>query len=281
MKGHRTNRAGGPYQHLGAGRPRSSRMSDDLTQLLQDWPYEPGQLAVRLIDGDDGRQKIQLRVDLGVMQMETDGRPDGLRPYGYESFLEYEEAKLDQLALEGVDPGRFSLNAETCRQLREEAAQYYHRYVAMFVLEAFDEVVRDTTRNLRLLDFLADYAADDDDRNSVEQFRAYIIMMRTRALATQAIRDGETKAAKLMIDDGVEAIRVHFEEMGAPPEAYEQSKEVQLLRGMTESLTPKLPKSPMAELSDRLRKAVMDENYELAAILRDELKAMGKAPHQG
>ena len=173
-------------------------MSDDLTQLLQDWPYEPGQLAVRLIDGDDGRQKIQLRVDLGVMQMETDGRPDGLRPHGYDSLLEYEESHLDIMVMEGVDPEQFTISPETCRNLREEAAQYYHRYVAMFVLEAFDEVVRDTTRNLRLLDFFTDYAEEEEDRNSVEQFRAYIIMMRARALSTQAIRDGESRAGALL-----------------------------------------------------------------------------------
>lgn len=256
-------------------------MSDDLTQLLSEWPYEPGQLAVRLIEGDDGRQKIQLRVDLGIMQMEIDGRPDGLRPQGYESLLEYEEAQLDMLTFEGVDPAEFKLSPETCRYLREEAAQYYHRYVAMFVLEAFDIVVRDTTRNLRLLDFFARHAQEEDDRNAVEQFRPYILMMRTRALCTQAIREGETKAAKLLIEDGIAAIRKHFEEMGAPPEVIEQSKEIQLLQGMTDSLTPKLPKSPMAELSDRLRKAVMDENYELAAILRDELKAMDNAPPLG
>jgi uncharacterized protein YutD len=256
-------------------------MSDDLSHLLQDWPYEPGQLAVRMIEGDDGRRKIQLRVDLGVMQMEIDGRPDGLRPHGYESLLEYEEMHLDMLALEGGDPNQFKLSPDTCRNLREEAAQYYHRYVAMFVLEEFDVVVRDTTRNLRLLDFFNQYADDDDDRNAIEQFRAYIIMMRARALSTQAIREGETKAAKILIEDGIESIRTHYEEMGAPPEIFEQSKEIQLLRGMTDSLTPKLPTSPMAELSDRLRKAVMDENYELAAILRDELKAMENTPPMG
>ncbi len=29
-------------------------MSYDLTKLLRDWPYEPGQLAVRIVEGDDG-----------------------------------------------------------------------------------------------------------------------------------------------------------------------------------------------------------------------------------
>jgi len=253
-------------------------MPDDLTHLLHDWPYEPGQLAVRLIDGDDGRQKIQLRIDLGVMQMETEGRPDGLRPNGYESLLEYHEALIDNLAIEGGNPDAFELDPEACRELREEAAQYYHRYVAMFVLEDFDAVVRDTTRNLRLLDLIAERAAEEEDRDSVEQFRPYIIMMRTRALATQAIRDGESKAARFLIEEGLESIRARFDDLGLAPEAFEQSREVQLLHGMLESMTPALPESPSAELTDRLRKAVEAENYELAAILRDELKAMGSVP---
>ena len=55
-------------------------MSYDLTNMLRDWPYESGQLAVRMLDGDDGRPKIQMRLDLGILQMEVEGRPDGLRP---------------------------------------------------------------------------------------------------------------------------------------------------------------------------------------------------------
>ena len=38
---------------------------------------------------------------------------------------------------------------------------------------------------------------------------------------------------------------------------------------------PKLPASPEAELRDRMNRAIEQENYELAAILRDELRAMG------
>jgi len=44
---------------------------------------------------------------------------------------------------------------------------------------------------------------------------------------------------------------------------------------MKESLVPKLPASPEAELRDRMNRAIEQENYELAAILRDELRAMG------
>jgi hypothetical protein len=248
-------------------------MSDDLSKLLKEWPYEPGHLSVRMTQGDDGRPKIQLRVDLGVLQMEVEGRPDGQRPEGFESHLELQEALLDEHLREGGDPSALTLSPEVCRVLREEATQYYHRYVALFVLEDFEGVVRDTSRNLRLLDFFREHAADEEDRTTADQFRPYILMMRTRALATQAVRDSEPKAAMVAIDNGLASIREHFEQTGAPEE-FEQSKEVELLRGMRDGLVPKLPKSAGAELRDRLKQALAQENYELAAILRDELKSM-------
>ena len=70
-------------------------MSLDLNDLLRDWPHEPGQLKVRKILGTDGKEKLQLRIDLGLIQMETSGRPDGTKPNGHESLLEYhqEEAR--------------------------------------------------------------------------------------------------------------------------------------------------------------------------------------------
>jgi len=54
-------------------------MSLDLNALLKDWPFESGMLKVRKVTGVDGREKLQMRIDLGVLQMEITGRPDGLR----------------------------------------------------------------------------------------------------------------------------------------------------------------------------------------------------------
>lgn len=258
-------------------------MSDDLTNLLREWPYQPGQLAVRVIDGDDGRPKIQMRLDLGLLQMEMDGRPDGQRPEDFDSWLERCEAMMD-LAEAGDadpaaddasddDPAPFRLSHEECKRLREEAVQYYQRYVALFVLEDFDGVVRDTSRNLRALDLCAACAESDEDRTLLEQFRPYLLMMRARALAGQAVADGEAKAALLAIDQAIEDIRRVFIEAGDAA-GFEQASEVQLLRGMREALAPRLPVSPKAELRSRLRQAVESENYELAAILRDELRNM-------
>lgn len=248
-------------------------MHYDLRQILEEWPYEPGQLSVRMIQGDDNRPKLQLRVDLGILQMELAGRPDGQRPEGCESLLELCETMLDEHVAAGGEPEDFTIDDDMCRRLREEAVQYYHRYVALFVLEEFDLVVRDTSRNLRLMEFCKEHAASDDDREALEPFKPYVLMMRARALSGAAIEDEEPKAALLAIDLGLDDIRQHFVEHDTP-EGFEQSSEAQLLRGMRDALAPKLPVTAKTELQSRLRQALDSENYELAAILRDELRLM-------
>ncbi|MEM7756069.1 MAG: UvrB/UvrC motif-containing protein [Planctomycetota bacterium] len=300
-------------------------MTLDLSEVLADWPYEPGQINVRVIDGNDGNPRIQVRLDLGVLQMNFEGRPDGTRPHGFTSYLDYFEHRLEtddprfdldahdgddgpdlstgdptdaigpaanadpqpESSLEddaepGPDPAdehddegfaKVALSNEDCRLLRDEAAQYYHRYVALLVLEDYEGVVRDTTRNLRVLDLCAQHAEDPEDRQTLEQVRPYITMMRARALASHALEDREPKAALLAIDDGLDKLRVHFESLDTP-EAFEHSSEAQMLRSMREALVPKLPVSQKAELRQRLREAIERENYELAAILRDELRQM-------
>jgi len=256
-------------------------MSLDLTTLLREWPYEPGQINVRIVQGDDGEPKIQMRLDLGVIQMEASGRPDGTQPHGFESLLDYYETRIEEaiLASEGEEegepgvPGEPVLNEEDCRLLREEAVQYYHRYISLLVLGDYDGVVRDTSRNLRVLDICAQFAEEEDDQRVLEQFRPYITMMRSRALATAMVVDEEPKAALLMIDEGLSAIRTIYEQNGQADQ-YDSAGEVHLLRSMREELVLKLPASQKSELRQRLAQAIQDENYELAAILRDELRMM-------
>jgi hypothetical protein len=245
----------------------------DLSDMLQEWPHEAGRINVRRITGHDGRPKLQIRIDLGVIQMEMEGRPDGRRPEGFESLLDYQRDRLARYVDQGGASDGFVLSAEECRALREEAVQYYHRYVGLLALGDFAGVVRDTTRNLAVFDLCRDFAAEDADRAVLEQFRPYVIMMRARGEAEQALAAGRTREALAAIDGGLGEIREVFEQAGQGA-AYDEASEVQLLRGMRDALVPKLPISQRMELQERLRAAIDAENYELAAVLRDELRLL-------
>lgn len=277
-------------------------MNPDISPLLDEWPFEPGRINVRVIQGADAEPRIQVRLDLGLIQMHLEGRPDGRRPNGFPSLLEFFENRLDESMIMGPEPhedddlaaslhapesrepdsesddtspaAEFMLSPEDCQALREEAAQYYHRYVALLVLEDFEGVIRDTSRNLRVADLCRDYAENPSDRTVLEQVRPYILMMRARACAGQALKDDEPKAAVVALEEGIESLRLHYDQVGEP-EQFARSREVQLLRSMRESLVPKLPVSQKAELRDRLKEAIARENYELAAILRNELRMLG------
>lgn len=247
-------------------------MNTDLTNLLQEWPYEPGRLNVRLIEGADGRPRIQIRLDLGIVQMDCEGRPDGQRPNGYRSLLEYHETLRDEMDPDADQP--FTLSHEECRLLHDESMQYHHRYIAQLVLDDYDSVIRDATRNLRVVNLVAEAAETEADRERFLRFRPYLMMMRGRALAGQAMRDEEPRAAILAIDEAIDALREHFDSIGEP-EAFESSSEVEALRGIRQSLVPQLPVSQKSELVKRLADAVEHENYELAAILQKELRLLG------
>src|ERR1700686_4799132 len=113
-------------------------MSFDISALLDEWDYQPGQVVVRKFRGKDGLEKIQLRVDLGLLQMNAEGRPDGKRPFGRDSLLEHYAAQLEKyLATHGGDDTDFRLSAEDCAKLQQEAIQYHHRYICLFQLEDF------------------------------------------------------------------------------------------------------------------------------------------------
>lgn len=245
----------------------------DLTAMMKSWPYEPGRINVRRLIGEDGRAKVQVRIDLGVLQMEAEGRPDGQRPGGFESLLDRHADELERYIKENGSPQGFVLSGEECRALREEAVQYYHRYVAVFALGDYAAVVRDTARNLKVFDLCNQYAADEGDQQALEQFRAYVLTMQTRARAELALAAGLPKDALAALDHGLAELRAVFEDAGLG-DAYEGANEVQLLRGMRDALVPKLPTSQRVELQERLRAALDAENYELAAILRDELRML-------
>jgi hypothetical protein len=253
------------------GRDEAKLPSKDITPVLRGWDYEAGTINVRKIAGMDGRPKLQMRVDLGLLQMEMSGRPDGARPHGCESLLDYYERELAEFkAAQGTDLG-FHLTREQCQDLREEAVMYYQRYLGLFVLEDFRGVIRDTARNLRVLDLCGKFATDEQDRLILEQYRPYIIMMNTRADASIHYNNKNFKKALDITQGGLEKMKEFFASFGQE-EAYAKSNEARVLKRFAKEIRRKIPVDPITKLSQQLERAVKTERYEEAARLRDELK---------
>lgn len=249
------------------------RTSKDIASLLKGWDYESGAINVRKIVGDDGSPKLQMRLDLGLLQMELKGRPDGRRPHGSESLLEYFESQLrEHERVNGTQLG-FGLSRRQCSMLREEAGMYYHRYLGLFVLEDFDSVVRDTARNLRVLDLCGQYAVDEQDRLMLEQYRPYITMMNARAQASIEFKGAKYAEALQTVQRGLKRIREFFNQFGQE-EVYATSHEVRALKRLRREIKKRLPTDPVKQLQLKLNRAVKSEKYEQAAALRDQIEQL-------
>jgi len=243
-------------------------LSKDITSTLAGWEYDPDEnLQVRIVAGDDGRDKIQMRMDLGLMQMELSGRPDGLRPGGFDSALEEYEARA---AASGED---FTLDSPACAILMREGLQYYHRYLAAFHLQRYDLVGLDTERNLRLFAFVVRHARRQRDKVEFDQYRPYVAMMHTRALALQALTGNDHRAALALIDDGIEAIRSFLRDYNQAEREAECAELGFLLRWRREVERDR-PTGPVERLEQQLALAVELEEYEEAARLRDQLQRL-------
>lgn len=246
----------------------SAGPESDIARIMASWPFASHRPTVRMLRTAAGTRAVQVRLQLGILQMELGGRPDGLRPHGADSLLEWHLARIQAPGGAGHAPG-----PRECESLRDECAQLHHRSVALFALEEHELVVRDADRMLGILDLCRDHAAEPADRAALERHRPSVVMMRTRALAAVALAGGDSRAALRAVDAALASLAAHFAAHG-PADGMDRSPEATLLRGMRDALVPRLPASQRAELEERLRRAVAAENFELAALLRDEIRSL-------
>ena len=247
-------------------------MNFDISHLLEQWEYQPGQVAVRKFKGRDGVEKIQLRVDLGLLQMNAQGRPDGKRPYGHESLFEHYQTRLDKHreANGGNDEG-FALRAEDCARIQQETIQYHHRYICLFQMEDYAGVIRDTERNVEVFDFVEEYAESDELSWSLQQFRPQLLMMQVRAKGALALRDDKHDEAIGVIEAGLEELRQFYRQHGRH-DLQDQSSEIHSLEAWLHDVQSKRPLSEREKLLHALDEAVRLEDYEKAARVRDALR---------
>ena len=126
----------------------------DIDSILRSWEFQPGEVTARLLKARDGRQVLQMRVDMGVLQMETELRPDGQRPHGAETYYDY---LVGEVIREG---GEFRLSKEQCAEADREFVQFYHRRLCWLSLREYRRAAQDADHSLAFMDFVHQHSPD-------------------------------------------------------------------------------------------------------------------------
>src|SRR5687768_6613779 len=235
---------------------------ENIDRLLREWPYDPEGISVRKKRGDDGRDVLQMRLDLGLLQLEASGRPDGQKPEGAETYYDYLIGK--SLA----DGDAYVMSEDDCEEADREFVQYYHRRICWLALREFHSAVSDADHTLHMMDFCREHSPDEQWTLSHEQYRPFVLFHRTQASALAALGDRGAEAAVEEINQGLEKMRQVFTEYEADEE-FDEDELVQRLTELRESLRQHFRVGPT--LQEQLADAVANEKYELAAEIRDEL----------
>ena len=244
-------------------------MNYDISDLLKEWQFDPNEFTARRIRSKDGKEKIQIRMDLGIMQLELEGRPDGQQPHDHPSLLDYYETINEEI----------SLDEEECEGLFQEAWQYYHRYLSLFYLEDYAGVVRDTGHVLGIFSTVQKYANSEEVKWYFDQYYPHSIMMQTRAKAMLALGKDDYQAALREIQAGIGHLEQYLEEWEG--EGMEEDlPELSFLREWHEEVEQKRPLSRREQLERDLNVAVAAENFEEAARLRDKIQTMWPGPRR-
>jgi len=250
-------------------------MRRDIDDALRGWPSEPGpgELQAREVRARDGRTVIQVRVELGILQLEIDDRPDGVRPHGFATYLDYLHHRAAQRSLFlGSEAPVWTMGAEHCAEADREFVQFYHRRVAWLALQRYDKALRDADHTLELMNFVASHGMNDEYIESHERLRGLVLFHRTQAAAALALERRRPDEAVDALHDGVDRLLRHKDqwEEGHDDEDLPDGPLLEQLRLLELEIRKNfaVPKT----LREQLDEAVESEDYERAARLRDQIR---------
>ena len=248
-------------------------MNLDLNELLNGWDCRRDEVCARLIVGEDREDVLQLRVDLGVLQMCLAGRPDGRRYRGLPSVYDYVEHE-QQVGRE--------LSAEDWHELHRELQQHNYRRLALSSLaeEALREkdfelgrtYLQRTLRDInRCLTILRKLEQNDEEWDSpLAILVPTLIFNRARLLTRLRAAENRYDEAIEEAETGIRDLSQALAEAGLEPERREQNPAIAYLDQVGRRLREQ--HGITLTLKEQLDDAIDREDFEAAARLRDELR---------
>lgn len=264
-------------------------MTLDLDELTVGWDCPPGELRARALVGRDGQELLQLRIDLGVMQMFLDGRPDGQRYRGLPSaraYIEHEQRV-----------GGNQIVPQDWQELERELLQTNYRRMALATLaedalRAGDERgaaryldralsdIEECLAALRLLRRAAESTASpEDDRGPRLLYPSLpptLVFDRARLGAQLRIIEGQFEEAVEEVEVGAEELDALLVELGYDHQQRAEDPGLRYLQGL--GLQLRREYGIAQTLRQQLQEAIEQEDFEAAARLRDELQRRRRQP---
>jgi len=251
----------------------------DLSIILKDWPFDENDNCnnVRKIVGADGRRKLQLRLRNGLIQWEVEGRPDGIRPHGFPSVLDYCRALI-----KGQDPlaataggGTVVISSSLLHDLRDEMHCFLKRGRALLRAGDYAGAAGDAQHGLEILAFLQRFGGGTIRARVCERFRPRLVLERARAEALLQLQQLQPQQAIQTLTEGIIAIEDDYRRQGME-EKMRSGRQRKMLIDFRRSLRERyrIPLTDVELLQTLLREqevAIEEENYEMAAHLRDKI----------
>ena len=248
-------------------------MSLDLSHILLDWNGPAGGVCARLIRDTQGAEQVQMRIEMGVLQMHPTGRPDGSRYHGHPTVLAHIQ---HELRIDG------EIGAANWDALQRELQQYNYRRLAHAALA---ELAIQTDDAAAALDLLGRTIADiehciDALRLVAASFEGglgqnaamlpALLFNRTRLRARRFALEARFEDA---IDEAVAGLAELDEaliEIGFDDQQRAKDPGMAFLRQTAGQLRQK--HGIAQTLRERLEQAVAAEDFPLAAELQNELR---------
>ena len=257
-------------------------MNLDLDELLSEWEDCGGEeICARLLRGEDGSEVVQLRVDLGILQMYLDSRPDGTRYRGMPTVYDHFQHERQT----GDEPSE-----EDWQELHRELQQYNYRRLALSALaeEAFrggdsergrvflQRTLRDIERCLAILGELQ--TNEDEWDGALAVLVPTLIFNRVRLLTRLRMEEERYEEAIEEVEYGIRELTHALADTGLQDEPGEPNPAVAYLDQMGRRLREQ--HGITRTLKERLDDAIEREDFEAAARLRDELRRRRQADLQ-
>ncbi len=255
-------------------------MTLDLEELIDGWATPRDELRARVVPGLRGEPVIQVRLELGVLQLEMEAsRPDGQRYRGMPSAFDFCRHEM-RVNAEGLPPAVWAEVERELEQLNYRRLAFNHLAedalcdndtdAAKHYLQSSLKDIEACQARLRLLREIG------IEPRIVATLRPTLAFDQARLLTQWRLTEGRFEEAVEQAEDGAAVLETLLSELGFEPEMVSEDPGVGYLRELALKLRTEY--GIAQTLRERLEEALAAEDYEAAAELRDALSKRDKSP---